>query len=216
MSLKHALEDLGFGPCYHMIELTNKPENVVYWEQASRGDTEVLFELFSKFQSVTDFPGCLFYRELLELYPDAKVILTTRNAEDWYSSASKTIFKSYPNLKQLMVIIGGYPFRKRIRLLMRVGWIINKLIFHRTFKFQFKSKKKAIEIYKRHNKSVMEHVPEPQLLVFDISEGWEPLCQFLGVPVPDHPFPITNASAHFKRMKNATLKAPVTENMKRQ
>lgn len=216
MSLKHALEDLGFGPCYHMIELTNQPEKVVYWERAASANPAVLQELFMDYQAITDFPGCLFYRELLELYPEAKVILTIRNAEDWYQSASKTIFKSYPSLRQLLIIMAGYPFRQRIRLLMRVGWLINKLIFNRTFKFQFKSRKKAIEIYHRHNQSVQDYIPEGQLLVYDVSEGWEPLCQFLNVPIPDHPFPNTNASAHFKQMKNATLKAPVSDEMKRQ
>ena len=215
MSLKHALEDLGFGPCYHMIELTNDPGKVAAWESASRGQTAALENLFTNFQSVTDFPGCLFYRELHQLYPDAKVILTIRDPEDWYRSASKTIFRSYPSLKQLMVIISGYAFRKRIRLLMRVGWLINNLIFHRTFRFEFRNKHRAIDIFEKHNLEVINHIPSEQLLVYDIAEGWEPLCRFLEVPVPDHPFPNTNSSDHFVRMKNATLKAPVSEEMKR-
>ena len=215
MSLKHALEDLGFGPCYHMIELTNDPEKVVYWEKAARGKPEALENLFDCYQSVTDFPGCLFYEELLAMYPHARVILTVREPEAWFQSASKTIFKSYPSLRQFITILSGYAFRRRIRLLMRVGWLINKLIFNRTFKFQFRNKKRAIEIYEAHNKRVIQNVPSDQLLVYDISQGWEPLCNFLGVPVPDHEFPMTNRSDHFIRMKNATLTAPVSEAMKR-
>jgi hypothetical protein len=215
MSLKHALEYLGFGPCYHMIELTNEPGRVSAWEKAANGNLSALEGIFQDFQSVTDFPGCLFYNELLKKYPNAKVILTIRDPEDWFRSASKTIFKSYPSSRQLIEIIFGYPFRERIRLLMRVGWLINKLIFHRTFKFQFRNKKKAIEIYKNHNAKVVRDIPAEQLLIYDISEGWEPLCRFLGVPVPDRPFPNTNSSSHFVNMKNATLKAPVSEEMKR-
>lgn len=215
MSLKHALEDLGFGPCYHMIELTNDPAGVSLWEAAARGQTGALAEIFKNHQSVTDFPGCLFYKELHQLYPGARVILSIRDPEDWFRSASKTIFKSYPSFRQTLIILSGYAFRKRIRLLMRVGWLINKLIFHRTFKFQFKNKRKAIEIYKQHNEEVIRVIPKDQLLIYDVADGWEPLCRFLQVPVPDHPFPNTNSSSHFVNMKNATLKAPVSEEMKR-
>ncbi len=215
MSLKHALEDLGFGPCYHMIELTNDPEKVRAWETAARGDVKTLSEIFENYQSVTDFPGCLFYQELHKMYPAAKIILTVRNPEDWFRSASKTFFKSLPKFRQLIIILLSYAFRKRTRRLMRVGWLINKLIFHRTFKFQFRNKRKAIEIYQRHNAEVISIIPKEQLLIYDISEGWEPLCHFLEVPVPPHPFPKTNSSSHFVHMKNATLKAPISEEMKR-
>lgn len=215
MSLKHALEDLGYGPCYHMIELTNQPEKIVLWEQALKGDFTGLKTLFEEFPSTTDFPGCLFYQELFRLYPGSKVILTVRDPDTWYESARKTIFRSYPSLKQLGVIIGGYPFNKRIRLLMRVGWLINKLIFHQTFRFRFKNREKAIATYLKHNCEVIANIPRENLLVFDVADGWEPLCRFLNVAVPDHPFPRTNSSGHFSHMKNVTLKAPVPDHVKR-
>lgn len=216
MSLKHALEVLEYGPCYHMIELTNEPENVKFWEKAARQKQVNWDELFEAYHSVADFPGCLFYKELMDAYPDAKVILTVRDEEAWYESARKTIFKSYPTWRQLVRISLGYLFNKRIRLLMRVGWIINKLIFHRTFRFRMNNAEKAIAAYRLHNREVMEYVPEEKLLVYDVSQGWEPLCKFLEVPVPDVPFPNTNRSDHFHKMKNATLRGPVSEEMKKQ
>ncbi len=215
MTLKHALEELGFGPCYHMIELTNEPERAKMWLQAAQGKAPHWDSVLEGFSSITDFPGCLFYKELLQQYPQAKVILTTRDPESWYQSAAKTIFRSYPNFKQALYILRNYFFKKRVRQLMQVGWLIQKTIFKETFGMRQFNKAKAIEIFKRHNQEVQAHVPAEQLLVYDVKQGWGPLCAFLKVPVPNKPFPNTNRVAHFHKMKQHTLKKPVSEEMKR-
>lgn len=215
MTLKHALEELGYGACYHMIELTNHPEKAREWLKAANGKKPDWDWIFNGYSSVTDFPACLFYKELLKTYPDAKVILTTRDSESWYKSARKTIFRSYPDFPQVLYIIGNYLFSKRVRQLMQVGWLIQKTIFRQTFGMRQFNKKRAIEVYKEHNADVIRSVPAAQLLVYDVADGWEPLCEFLRVPVPDKEFPNTNRSAHFHTMKKITLKQPVNEEMKR-
>jgi Sulfotransferase domain len=92
MSLKVALEELGVGPCYHMIELFGHPEHVELWEAASQGKAVNWDELFSGYRATTDWPACSFYEELMEKYTDAKVILTVRNPDRWYESTYNTIY----------------------------------------------------------------------------------------------------------------------------
>jgi hypothetical protein len=215
MTLKHALEELGYGPCYHMIELTNQPSRAALWLQAARGQKVDWETVFKGYESTTDFPGCLFYQELLKTYPQAKVILTVREPNAWYNSAAKTIFKSYPSFKQALYIAGNYLFKKRVRQLMQVGWLIQKTIFKQTFGMRQFNRQKAITAYQAHNAQVQKVVPAAQLLVYQVQQGWEPLCDFLGVPVPDKPFPNTNRAPHFHKMKELTLKQPVSEDIKK-
>src|SRR4051812_14465442 len=94
MSLKAALEQIGVEKCYHMIELLMHAEQVRYWEQASAGQPVDWDTLFEGYQSIVDYPGCRYYRELLAHYPDAKVLLTVRNPESWYESARETIYQA--------------------------------------------------------------------------------------------------------------------------
>ena len=215
MTLKHALEEMGHGPCYHMIELTNEPQRAKLWLQAAKGKDLNWEAVFEGYASTADFPGCLFYQDLLKAYPQAKVILTVRDAESWYHSARQTIFKSYPSFKQALYIASHYPFKKRVRQLMQVGWLIQKTIFKNTFRWQAFNKEKAIAAYHQHNAEVQKVVPPAQLLVYRVKDGWEPLCAFLGVPVPNTPFPNTNKVAHFHKMKQLTLKERISEKMKK-
>lgn len=215
MSLKHALEMLGFGPCYHMIELTNEPERVGHWLQAAKGKKVKWEKLFEGYQSIADFPGCLYYQSLLQAYPQAKVILTVRDAESWYKSARSTIFRSYPSGGQLAYIAKNYWFSKRVRQLMQVGWLIQKTIFWQTFRMRQFSPASAMRRFEQHNEEVIKHVPPQQLLVYNVKDGWEPLCQFLQVPIPQVPFPQTNKGDHFHKMKGITLHNPVSEDIKK-
>src|SRR5438094_934614 len=94
LSLKAALEELGFTQCYHMIELLMHPEQVTYWEAASAGQPVDWDALFEGYQAVVDYPGCMYYRQLMEQYPEAKVLLSVRDPEKWYESARETIFQA--------------------------------------------------------------------------------------------------------------------------
>lgn len=214
MTLKHALEILGYGPCYHMIELTNHPDKAKFWLKAANGHPVNWEAIFSTYHSVTDFPGCLYYRELLQYYPNARVILTEREANSWYDSARNTIFKSYPSFAQALYILSNYLFSKRVRQLMQVGWLIQKTIFYQTFGMRQFNKRHAMEVFQKHSARVKAYVPKNRLLVYNVQEGWEPLCSFLNVPVPEVPFPKTNRGDHFHKMKKVTLKSPVDDAMK--
>jgi hypothetical protein len=215
MSVKHALEMLDLGPCYHMIELTNEPERLKYWEVAANGKKPDWNTLLNGYSSIMDFPGCLYYQELMAAYPEAKVILTVRDAEDWYKSARATIFKSYPDRKQLITIVKRYFSSKRIRQLMRLGWLIQKIIYKQTFGYQMFNKEEAIRRYEAHNQKVIETVPADKLLVYNVQEGWTPLCNFIGKEIPNVPFPKTNKPDHFHNMKNVALSGQVSEEMKK-
>ena len=186
MTLKLAFERLGFGPCHHMVEVLANPEQLPFWNRAADGEDVEWDDVYGKYGATVDWPGCYFYAELAERYPDAKVILSLRDPDRWYDSMSETILKSMGQmgLKQGM-IPADHP--------MRFGGII---IADKTFGYDF-SRENAIAAYERHNAEVQRRIPPERLLVFEARQGWAPLCEFLGVPVPDEPFPNTNSREEF-------------------
>jgi Sulfotransferase domain len=190
LSLQIALNTLGFGPCYHMMELVTKPEHIDRWRRALASDPVDAVGALSGYRSTVDWPGCTYWRQLVEAYPDAKVLLTTRDPHRWYESAHRTIFG--PHLTEDKT---GLPaqasafsefmlseFQPRI---MDVG---RDKLLHQM------GEDEAVEIFEKHIAEVRATVPADRLLVFEVAEGWEPLCDFLGVPVPDEPFPHVNRS----------------------
>jgi hypothetical protein len=191
LSLKVALEELGFTKCYHMTDVLAHPEHASVWEAAARGEPVDWEMLFQGYQATVDWPGCAFYEEFMRRYPDAKVILTKREPNGWYDSASQTIFWV------------RNEFRGWTRLLMprmrQFRQMLDRVIWEGTFHGQFPDRQYAIEVFNRHNDQVGNHVPQDRLLVYDVREGWRPLCGFLGVPVPEgKPFPHLNDSAAFR------------------
>lgn len=184
MSLKVALKELGFGPCYHMSEVFEHPEHVPLWEAAARGEPVDWEELLAGYQSTADWPGCTFYKELMKVYPEAKVLLTVRDPDKWYESARNTIYATGN--------IPDPPPGKRI---------VDKLVWEQTFDGNFEERQYAIEVFSKHNEGVKKHVPPERLLVYEVKVGWEPLCEFLGAVVPrDQPFPRLNDTEAFKQM----------------
>lgn len=198
LSLKVALEELGFGPCYHMTELFKRPADFAFWEAAVQGQTVNWHDLFDTYQATVDWPGCTFYQDLMKVYPDAKVLLTTRNPESWYESAKSTIY-------QVSRLSKGSLFARLLMRIVqalgingpRVGGLANTLVWEKTFQGRFDDKAYALEVFKQHIEEVKSYVPADKLLVYEVKEGWEPLCAFLGVAVPDKPFPRLNDRASF-------------------
>jgi len=187
LTLKTALEQLGFGPCHHMVEVFANPEQVPFWNRAALGEAVEWGELYGTYRATVDWPGCHFYAELAERYPEAKVILSLRDPERWYVSMSETILKS-------MGMMGfGEPGKIPEDHPMRFGGII---IPQKTFNYDF-SKDNVIAAFERHLANVRSTIAPERLLEFEASQGWEPLCQFLGVPVPEEPFPRTNSREEF-------------------
>ncbi|MDX1523026.1 MAG: sulfotransferase [Anaerolineae bacterium] len=200
VSIKAALEELGFGKCYHMVELLQQPEQVVYWEAASRGEAVDWDTLFAGYQASIDFPSYRYYREQLEHFPEAKVLLSVRDSEKWYESALNTIYRAEPGLGQKLLLSIALPFSPRLRQIIRIFRMGNRDVWQNDFQGRFEDKAFAIKVYNRHNETVRQIVPPEKLLVYEVKEGWDPLCHFLNVPVPDgKPFPHLNDRAAFKQ-----------------
>lgn len=193
LSLKVALEDLGFGPCYHMTEVMNHPRHATFWLNAITGKVVDWRAFFAPYQATVDWPACSFYKELMALYPDAKVVLTTREPDQWYDSAYETIFSVRQRIPRWLATLLA-PVAKTLQ-------VPEKLIWEGTFEGRFADRAYAIAIFQRHNEAVKQFVPANRLLVYQVKEGWEPLCHFLNVPVPEgKPFPHLNDTAQFQQM----------------
>lgn len=178
-SMKQALEHLGLGPCYHMHEVLPHPERVALWRRAAAGELPDWDQAFAGFGATVDWPGAYFWRELAEFYPDAKILLTLRDAESWYASMEKTIFK----------------FLRETDDAETVG--VN-LVKSRVFGGDM-SRDHAINVFNANTAAVQAAFPPDRLLTYTIGDGWAPLCAFLRRPVPDTPFPHTNTPGEFDR-----------------
>lgn len=191
LSLKAALEQLGYAKCHHMLEVIKSPEQGRHWHAIGRGETPDWDKVFDGFQAAVDFPACIFYRELADKYPDAKVVLSVRSADSWYKSASETIFavgKVVPGWLKFVVPHVG-----------RVFGMHANLIRDRTFGGSQDDPVNAKAVFERHNAEVKAAIPADRLLVFEAKQGWAPLCAFLGVPIPATPYPNVNDTAEFKK-----------------
>lgn len=183
-SLKLAINQLGLGPCHHMEDVLHKmPVQVPLWAQAAKGSADWA-AIFEGYESAVDWPTAGFFRELHAAYPKAKFILTTRSPESWVASFSETIYK-------LLAGRDKAPPDKAEWLAMAVA------VIART---GFPDGLDAAALTRRfnaHNDAVRATIPASQLLVFEVKQGWGPLCAFLGVPVPDGPFPRSNDRGEF-------------------
>jgi len=183
LSLKLALEELGFVKCHHMIEVFQNPDQAPVFQTAARGETVDWSALYEGYRATVDWPGCYFWRELAEAFPQAKVILSTRDPHSWFKSASETIFQAM-NMETDDPAIGGVTAMAR------------ELVFERTFGGDI-SEAHAVEVFNAHLAEVKRNIPAERLLVFKAKQGWGPLCAFLGVEVPDKPYPRTNSTEEF-------------------
>ncbi len=215
MSLKVALETLGFGPCYHMIEVFEHPEHVGFWEAAWRDELADCDGVLGGYEATVDWPACTFYEKLLQRHPDAKVLLSVRDPEQWYESTRTTIYEisrvtAGSRLSRLIFAFAGLI----VPGVFEIGRMGNEIIWQGTFDGRFEDKRHAIEIFNRHNEEVRRRVPEDQLLVYEVKEGWRPLCEFLGVEEPAKPFPRLNDAAEMQRrilvVRAISLTVPAT------
>ena len=196
-SLKLAIERLGIGKCYHMVELFQQPERLKYFKKAEKGEKVNWNELFEGYNAAVDYPVARYYKQITDFYSEAKVIHTLRDPEEWYESASATIFwASKPYSLKILKLAVHLPFsseaRRRIPVLL-----YNRKLSDWEFGKDLNNKKKVIEKYNDHYKEVKSIIPKERLLLFDPIEGWEPLCRFLNVPVPSEPYPRSNTREEF-------------------
>ncbi len=203
LSLKLALEKIGFARCYHMETLLQNPADVKYWKEIDRKGQTDWQALFQNYQAAVDFPSIAYYHELLKAFPEAKCILTLRDPEAWYESASETILDAEPGLIDKMMMSFRLPFSRRLRNLIQVFQLTHKFWVHHAGR-KYKQKDIAIAFYQRWNEQIQLEIPANRLLVYQVQEGWEPLCDFLEQPVPEEPFPKANQRSEFKA-KNKEL-----------
>ena len=194
MSLKLALDRLGFGPCYHMVEVFKNPKASGYWEAAADGRPVDWEEVFAGYGSTVDWPSATFYKQLANAYPEAKVILTVRDPEAWFASTQATIFS------------------RHIRDDTEDDWqrMVLKVISD-LFDRRMTDKAKLIEVYQRHNEEVRRTIPQERLLVYEVADGWEPLCRFLDADVPNESMLRANSTDEFRQ----NLAAKLAENADR-
>ena len=185
-SLKHALEQLGFSKCYHMWEVTNEHRSV--WSDASHGRPVDWDSLFDGFQASVDWPSCNFWREQAAHYPDAKILLSLRDPESWYESVINTIYAG-----SRAALESDEPDARR-----RGEWAF-EIIWRRLFDDRMDDRAHVIDVFNRHNQSVIDQVAPDRLLVFEAKQGWQPLCSFLEVPVPETDYPRMNTTEEFRR-----------------
>jgi len=180
MSLKRALEQLGFGPCHHMIEVFQHPATMPLWVAAGEGRSE-WDAIFADYEAAVDYPGCKYWRALVAHYPEAKVVHTVRDADTWFDSTQATIFA---------------PDRGAANPPPHMAAFFNGLFGE--LRPHLRDRAYMTDFFRRHNAEVERSVPKARLLIYEVSLGWEPLCAFLGVPVPEVPFPRENARAEFR------------------
>lgn len=192
MSLKLALEQLGFDKCYHMAEVFQHPEHLPTWESAMRGERVDWAPIFEGYRAAVDWPACEYWRDYYHLYPEAKVILSVRDADKWFDSVMNTIYPTSTDL------LGSDDPNMR-----RWGEWANELIWQGTFDGLANDRTHATAVFEAHNAQVQRLCDPERLLVFEASQGWEPLCRFLGKPVPSTPYPRTNTTEEFNSRRDS-------------
>lgn len=195
--MREAMKQLGYVDTYHMMSasIENPPDSLMWRDAfAAKYDNGPPFtkenwdQLLGHCQAICDWPSVAFAKELIEAYPEAKVILTTREVNSWHASTMRTVYwrVTDPEIQWLQYFSWGagfyYPMLRKF--------------FDTFFEGDFESRGK--EIYLRHYNDVRRMVPKENLLEFNITEGWEPLCDFLGESIPaGRKFPHVNDNSDF-------------------
>jgi hypothetical protein len=182
-SLQTALAMLGFGPCHHMVEVFARPESMALWIEASSGRPR-WDKIFAGFRSAVDYPSSAHWRALAAYYPAAKVLHTVRDPDEWFDSTHATIFspqgKAVSEMANETSELGAF-FKS-------FTGPLEGHLHDRTF---------LTDYFRRHTEAVQAAIPPERLLVYQAGQGWAPLCSFLGVAVPDEPYPCENSRAEF-------------------
>ncbi len=179
-SMREALGMLGLGPCHHMLEVNAHEEQKRLWRALVKGATPAWDQLFAGYQSCMDWPSAYYWRELIEAYPKAKVILTYRTPESWWASFEQTILAGIQSASFDPESLGLALIRDKV------------------FGGKPQDRAYAIECYEANVNAVKATVPAERLLVHNLGDGWEPLCAHLGVAVPEQPYPSRNNTTAFR------------------
>lgn len=205
-SLHTALNQLGF-PCYHMFEVLQNKQNkshLDFWlkvTDAPPGTPQDWEQVFARYTAAVDNPACVVWRELMAAYPEAKVVHTLhpKGAATWYQSTIETIYFSETGW-QFQVLKALTPFGRKF------GRLTHELIWQRGHQGTMAQRERALVYYQQHLETIKAAVPPERLLVFSVDQGWEPLCKFLGVPVPSTPFPNVNDRVAFGKIRSGMIR----------
>ena len=200
-SLKRSLEMLGFSETYHFKDLVKNPENLHHWTTLRDTKDTNWDEMYKGYQASVDFPCYPWYKEHMKKYPGVKVILTVRSFDDWYESVKSTIWVAGPQTPiEKIKMMSKLPFNARLRKKLKCIKFVKNYLWERQFEGRFLDKDFVQTVWEKHLAEVKAYVPKEQLLVYDVREGWGPLCKFLGVPEPKEPLPHLNKKENFKTM----------------
>jgi hypothetical protein len=194
-----ALEQLGEDPCYHMRDLLADLESgLPLWEGAAEGSPE-WERIFGNARSTVDWPSARYYRELMAHYPDAKILLSVRDAEDWVRSMRETIWGIFHGESLLHDLCDARSrldplWRRYLALMRQMTWDdeVGALAGETS------TDAGLAAVMERWNQTVKDTVPADRLLVWNPREGWDPLCDFLEVEVPAEPLPCLNDTTSFR------------------
>jgi Sulfotransferase domain len=189
-SLKVALERLLGGTCHHMYEVAMHAEEMPVWQAAAEGTMPDWHSFLGGYSASCDWPSAAFWPELSAAYPDALILLSVRDPDSWYRSATDTIFGSLAD--SFAAPEGENPFADMARAL-----------FTNRFTADIGNAEATKQLFVEHNERVQREVPAERLLVWEASEGWAPICAALALPVPDEPFPHTNSTEDFLALRRA-------------
>lgn len=181
-SLQTALNMLGFGPCHHMVEVFAHPESMPLWIEAGAGRPN-WDAICAGYHSMVDYPGAAYWRELAAWFPDAKVLHTVRDPDLWFESTQATIFA--PDGVASRALSEDTPASAFFKS------------FSGPFRDHLHDRAFLTDYFRRHTEEVKATIPAERLLIFEVSQGWPPLCQFLGVAIPDDRYPSENSRAEF-------------------
>jgi hypothetical protein len=185
-SLKIALEQLLGGPCYHMLEVFGRPDDIPVWQDAIDGKQPDWNQFFSEYRAVVDWPAGAFWREISAVNPDAVVLLSSRDADGWWKSANNTIFRIVERPQDDPAFAA--------QMAMATSMLT------KTFTPNWQDETEAKRAFEAHNADVRASVPADRLIDFRPGDGWAPICEKLGLPVPSEPFPHVNTTDEFRAM----------------
>jgi hypothetical protein len=187
-SLQLALQQLLGGRCYHMIEVFGRPDDIPVWAAAINGQMPDWNAFLSDFTATVDWPASAFWRELGEANPDAVVLLSTRDADSWWKSADNTIF----NVARREVPTDDPVLSAHMAMI--------DAMLAQTFTKNWTDETEAKRAYEAHNAAVRAAIPADRLIDYTTGDGWQPICDKLGLPVPAEPFPHVNTTDEFRAM----------------
>lgn len=198
LSLKAALEQLGAGPCFHMLELLageHKDRDLPYWVRIANGEPVDWHEVFGPWKATVDWPGCARWQEITDAFPDVPVLLNVRPFRRWYQSCEDTLLavRHAAQAGQLA------PGSNRTTPPPELWRAIDMLLWDGDFQGRFEDKDAMREMYERRIAAIKAHVSPDRLIVWELGkDGWEPLAAALGVPVPTTPFPHLHDTDDFR------------------